>query len=146
MAGAHDRDGVIADIASLTCRPSSQLPADPHAAASATSTWICPSVAGCPSTLYVLDEPTTDLHPADVELLDRRLHRLVDAGNTVVVAEHDMDVVAGADRVIDLGPGAGDGGGRVVAADTPQEVAEVAESRTAPYLAARLRPPVRVPA
>jgi excinuclease ABC subunit A len=68
-------------------------------------------------TLYVLDEPTTGLHPADVELLDRQLHRLVDAGNTVVVAEHDMGVVAGADRVIDLGPGAGDdGGGRIVAA------------------------------
>jgi excinuclease ABC subunit A len=97
-------------------------------------------------TLYVLDEPTTGLHPADVELLDRQLHRLVDAGNTVVVAEHDMGVVAGADRVIDLGPGAGDDGGRIVAAGAPQEVAEVAESRTAPYLAARLRPPVRVPA
>ncbi|MCW2690407.1 MAG: transporter related protein [Mycobacterium sp.] len=93
-------------------------------------------------TLYVLDEPTTGLHPADVELLERQLHRLVDAGNTVVVAEHDMDVVAGADRVIDLGPGAGDDGGRVVAAGTPQQVAKVRKSRTAPYLAARLRPAV----
>jgi excinuclease ABC subunit A len=89
-------------------------------------------------TLYVLDEPTTGLHPADVDLLDRQLHRLVDAGNTVVVAEHDMRVVAGVDWVIDLGPGAGDAGGRVVAAGTPAQVAEVAESRTAPYLSARL--------
>ena len=90
-------------------------------------------------TFYVLDEPTTGLHPADVELLERQLHRLVDAGNTVVVAEHDMGVVAGADWVIDLGPGAGDAGGRVVAAGPPEEVARVRESRTAPYLSARLR-------
>ena len=89
-------------------------------------------------TLYVLDEPTTGLHPADVDLLDRQLHRLVDAGNTVVVAEHDMRLVAGVDWVIDLGPGAGDAGGRVVAAGTPAEVAAVSASRTAPYLAARL--------
>ncbi len=90
-------------------------------------------------TFYVLDEPTTGLHPADVELLERQLHRLVDAGNTVVVAEHDMGVVAGADWVIDLGPGAGDAGGRVVAAGPPEEVARVLESRTARYLSARLR-------
>ena len=66
--------------------------------------------------LYLLDEPTTGLHPADIELLMRQLHRLVDAGNTVVVVEHDMGVVAGADWVIDLGPGAGDEGGQIVAA------------------------------
>ncbi|MFE6861007.1 ABC transporter [Nocardia sp. NPDC057668] len=89
-------------------------------------------------TLYVLDEPTTGLHPADVELLERQLHHLVDAGNTVVVAEHDMTVVAGVDWVIDLGPGAGDGGGRVVAAGPPARVAAARDSRTAPYLAARL--------
>jgi excinuclease ABC subunit A len=89
-------------------------------------------------TLYVLDEPTTGLHPADVELLDRQLHRLVDAGNTVVVAEHDMRVVAGTDWVIDLGPGAGDAGGRVVAAGTPAQVAAAIQSRTAPYLSAQL--------
>jgi excinuclease ABC subunit A len=89
-------------------------------------------------TLYVLDEPTTGLHPADVDLLDRQLHRLVDAGNTVVVAEHDMRLVAGSDWVIDLGPGAGEAGGRVVAAGAPAQVARAKGSRTAPYLAARL--------
>ncbi|MCR8940821.1 excinuclease ABC subunit UvrA [Streptomyces sp. OUCMDZ-4982] len=89
-------------------------------------------------TLYLLDEPTTGLHPADVEVLMRQLHGLVDAGNTVVVVEHDMAVVAGADHVIDLGPGGGDRGGRIVAAGAPQEVARAAGSRTAPYLARAL--------
>jgi excinuclease ABC subunit A len=88
--------------------------------------------------LYLLDEPTTGLHPADIELLLAQLHGLVDAGNTVVVVEHDMDVVTSADWVIDLGPGAGDEGGRIVASGPPAEVAHNAESRTAPYLAARL--------
>ncbi|MEV7713515.1 excinuclease ABC subunit UvrA [Streptomyces sp. NPDC088270] len=92
-------------------------------------------------TLYLLDEPTTGLHPADVEVLMRQLHGLVDAGSTVVVVEHDMAVVAGADWVIDLGPGGGDWGGRIMAAGTPAEVARAAGSRTAPYLAAALRRP-----
>jgi len=91
-------------------------------------------------TLYLLDEPTTGLHPADVELLVAQLQRLVDAGGTVVLVEHAMDVVAAADHVIDLGPGGGDAGGQVVASGTPREVAASPASRTAPYLARRLRP------
>lgn len=86
-------------------------------------------------TLYVLDEPTTGLHPADVERLLVQLEALVAAGNTVIVVEHDMRVVAGSDRVIDIGPGAGEAGGRVVASGTPEEVARAPGSRTAPYLA-----------
>jgi excinuclease ABC subunit A len=91
-------------------------------------------------TLYVLDEPTTGLHPADVEKLLAQLEGLVDAGNTVIVVEHDMRVVAGSDWVIDIGPGAGEEGGRVVAAGTAEEVAGSAASRTAPYLAQFLTP------
>ena len=89
-------------------------------------------------TLYLLDEPTTGLHPADVELLTEQLARLTDAGNTVVVVEHAMDVVATADHVIDMGPGGGEDGGRVVATGTPDEVARSTTSRTAPYLRAQL--------
>ena len=85
-------------------------------------------------TLYVLDEPTTGLHPSDVDKLMVQLHALVDAGNTVVVIEHEMRVVAGSDWVIDLGPGAGDRGGQLVACGTPQEVALSTTSRTAPYV------------
>jgi len=90
------------------------------------------------STLYLLDEPTTGLHPADIEKLLTVLHALVDAGNTVIVVEHDMDVVVSSDWVIDLGPGAGNEGGRIVAAGPPGEVAKSPASRTAPYLMRRL--------
>ncbi|GAC1518700.1 MAG: hypothetical protein NVS2B3_14840 [Vulcanimicrobiaceae bacterium] len=86
-------------------------------------------------TLYVLDEPTTGLHPADVERLVAQLHGLVDAGNTVVVVEHDMSVVAQSDWVIDVGPGAGADGGRIVEAGTPAAVSVSKRSHTAPYLA-----------
>lgn len=85
-------------------------------------------------TLYLLDEPTTGLHPADVEVLMRQLRSLVGAGHSVVVVEHDMTVVADADWVIDLGPGGGAEGGRIVAAGPPGEVARAAGSRTGPYL------------
>ncbi|HEY9024946.1 MAG TPA: excinuclease ABC subunit A, partial [Burkholderiaceae bacterium] len=91
-------------------------------------------------TLYVLDEPSTGLHPSDVDRLMVQLQGLVDAGNTVVVVEHEMRLVAAADWVIDLGPGAGDEGGRIVACGTPDEVARDGESRTAPYLRAVLAP------
>lgn len=85
-------------------------------------------------TLYVLDEPTTGLHAADADRLMAQLQRLVDEGNTVVLVEHEMRVVAQADWVIDMGPGAGAQGGRIVAVGTPPAVAAARESRTAPYL------------
>jgi excinuclease ABC subunit A len=92
--------------------------------------------AGRGNALYVLDEPTTGLHPADVERLMTQLESLVDAGNTVVVVEHDMQVIAASDWVIDMGPGAGDEGGRVVVAGAPEVIVAAKESRTARYLAA----------
>ena len=87
------------------------------------------------NTLYVLDEPTTGLHPADVEKLMTQLDGLVAAGNTVIVVEHEMRVVANSDWVIDVGPGAGEEGGQIVAAGPPDRVARSRESRTASYLA-----------
>ncbi len=92
------------------------------------------------STLYVLDEPTTGLHPSDVEKLMTQLSGLVDAGNTVVVVEHDMRVAAGSDWIIDMGPGAGEEGGRVVVEGPPEKGARARGSRTAPYLAATMAP------
>jgi excinuclease ABC subunit A len=89
-------------------------------------------------TLYVLDEPTTGLHLSDVERLMKQLDGLVQAGNTVIVIEHDMQVIAQSDWVIDIGPGAGDEGGDVVVAGPPGEVSEITNSKTAPYLAAAL--------
>ena len=86
------------------------------------------------STLYILDEPTTGLHFHDIQLLLNVLHRLRDAGNTVVVIEHNLDVIKTADWVVDLGPEGGDGGGRIVAAGTPEQVAGVPESHTGQYL------------
>ncbi|MCC9136769.1 excinuclease ABC subunit UvrA [Pontibacter silvestris] len=86
------------------------------------------------NTLYILDEPTTGLHPADVEKLMVQLDNLVEAGNTVIVVEHTMRVVAGSDWVIDIGPGAGEEGGKIIAAGTPARVSESRESKTAPFL------------
>ncbi|WP_020555714.1 ATP-binding cassette domain-containing protein [Embleya scabrispora] len=87
-------------------------------------------------TLYLLDEPTAGLHPADIELLMHQLHGLVAAGNTVVVVEHDLDVIAGADWMIDMGPGGGANGGRVVASGVPAHVAAGGVGVTARFLAA----------
>lgn len=87
------------------------------------------------ATIYILDEPTTGLHPSDVERLMKQLHGLVESGNTVIVVEHDMRLVAGSDWVIDMGPGAGDEGGRIVGVGTPAGLTAIRGSKTAPYLA-----------
>jgi excinuclease ABC subunit A len=89
-------------------------------------------------TLYILDEPTTGLHFADVEKLLEVLHALVEQGNTVVVIEHNMEVVKTSDHIIDLGPEGGNGGGRIVAQGTPEDVARVPESYTGKFLAPHL--------
>jgi len=91
-------------------------------------------------TIYILDEPTTGLHFADVQHLLRVLHRLVDAGNTVIVIEHNLDVVKTADWVVDMGPEGGDGGGYLVAAGTPEDVAQAEGSHTGHFLRAILFP------
>ena len=85
-------------------------------------------------TIYILDEPTTGLHFADVDKLVEILRRLSDGGNTVVVIEHNLDVIKTADYIIDMGPEGGDGGGTVVATGTPEEVADVPESYTGKYV------------
>ncbi|WP_434085208.1 excinuclease ABC subunit A [Mixta hanseatica] len=90
-------------------------------------------------TLYLLDEPSSGLHPSDMDKLMRVLDQLVQRGNTVVMAEHDMRIASEADWVIDLGPGSGVNGGRIVAAGTPEEVSQSAQSLTAPWLARQLQ-------
>src|SRR5512146_2409482 len=91
-------------------------------------------------TMYLLDEPTTGLHFADIELLLKVLHDFVDAGNTVLVVEHNLDVIKTADWIIDLGPEGGDAGGRVVIEGTPEEVAHHGQSHTGRALAPVLSP------
>jgi excinuclease ABC subunit A len=86
------------------------------------------------AAMYVLDEPTTGLHPSDVDKLMRQLNGLVASGNTVIVVEHDMDVIAGSDWIIDIGPGAGDEGGKVVASGPPEQIVAAPTGRTALYL------------
>ena len=88
--------------------------------------------------LFVFDEPTIGLHPLDVEVLLGVLERLIDQGATIVVIEHDLDMIANADYVIDLGPGGGEAGGRIVAAGTPDQVAREPESVTGRYIAEEL--------
>ncbi|WP_081933815.1 excinuclease ABC subunit UvrA [Massilia sp. 9096] len=94
--------------------------------------------AGRGGTLYILDEPTTGLHPLDADRLLVQLDRLVEAGNSVIMVEHTMRVVAACDWIIDIGPGAGEAGGQVVAEGPPAEVARTRGSKTAPYLSATL--------
>jgi excinuclease ABC subunit A len=91
-------------------------------------------------TLYILDEPTTGLHFEDVRKLLEVLHSLVDQGNTVVVIEHNLDVIKTADWIIDIGPEGGDGGGEIVATGTPEDVAKAEASHTGRYLKDMLRP------
>jgi excinuclease ABC subunit A len=97
-------------------------------------------------TIYVLDEPTTGLHFEDIRRLLGVLGRLVDGGNTVIVIEHNLDVIKTADWVIDMGPEGGSGGGKVVAVGTPEQVAAVKASHTGTFLARMLKPPARKPA
>jgi len=92
------------------------------------------------STLYILDEPTTGLHFHDIAKLMEVLQKLRDQGNTIVVIEHNLDVIKTADWIIDLGPEGGDGGGKIVAEGTPEEVAKVKGSYTGKYLAPILNP------
>ena len=85
-------------------------------------------------TLYILDEPTTGLHFEDIKILLQVLNRLVDQGNTIIVIEHNLDVIKTADYIIDLGPEGGDGGGKIIASGTPEDVAAITESYTGKFL------------
>jgi excinuclease ABC subunit A len=94
-------------------------------------------------TLYILDEPTTGLHFADIQRLLEVLQRLVDAGNSVVVIEHNLDVIKTADRIVDMGPEGGEEGGRLMVAGTPEEVAATEESYTGRFLSTLVEPASR---
>ena len=86
------------------------------------------------NTLYILDEPTTGLHFEDVRVLMEVVQRLVDHGNSVIIIEHNMDVIKQADHIVDLGPEGGSGGGKIVATGTPEEVVKISESITGQFL------------
>jgi excinuclease ABC subunit A len=96
------------------------------------------SKIGTGQTLYILDEPTTGLHFEDVSILLNVLNKLVEKGNSVIVVEHNMDVIKVADYIIDLGPGGGEYGGKIVAEGTPEEVSRAADSLTGKYLVKEL--------
>ena len=85
-------------------------------------------------TLYILDEPTTGLHFEDIRVLMGVLQKLVDRGNTVIIIEHNLDVIKQADYIIDMGPDGGRGGGQIIATGTPAEIAKVSQSYTAPFI------------
>ncbi len=143
--GEAQRIKLVTELARL--RPARETPLGARAAAATRSDAKAPAATASRGTLYVLDEPTVGLHMADVERLIRVLHRLVDAGNTVVVIEHNLDVIAEADWLIDLGPEGGAGGGRVVAQGSPEQVARNGRrSHTAKVLGEFLRDRARVPA
>ena len=91
------------------------------------------------NTLYILDEPTTGLHFEDVRVLMEVIQQLVDQGNTVIIIEHNMDVIKQADHIVDLGPEGGSGGGRIVAEGTPEQVIKISESITGKFLADELK-------
>jgi excinuclease ABC subunit A len=97
-------------------------------------------------TLYILDEPTTGLHFYDIQQLLNVLHRLRDHGNTVVVIEHNLDVIKTADWIVDLGPEGGSGGGKIIATGTPEEVAKIPHSYTGVFLAPMLKSKTKPPA
>ena len=92
------------------------------------------SKIGTGKTLYILDEPTTGLHFADIDRLLKVLHALVEGGNSVLIIEHNLDVIKSADYIIDLGPGGGDEGGKIVACGTPEEITKIPSSYTGQYL------------
>jgi len=91
-------------------------------------------------TVYILDEPTTGLHFADIQKLLDVLHRLTDAGNTVIVIEHNLDVIKSADWIVDLGPEGGDDGGEIIAEGTPEQIARIEASHTGEFLRRVLTP------